>query len=126
MGTKKNRVELTRFFYMTQPEPHGHSGFNGLGIAPKMLEILSKNKFVTPTPIQQQAIPVAIEGNDVIGIAQTGTGKTLAFGIPTIQRLARIGGKALMLLPTRELALQVEETLQKIGRPAGLRTACLI
>ena len=62
----------------------------------------------------------------MVGIAQTGTGKTLAFGIPMIQRIARMGGKGLALLPTRELALQVEDHLQKIGRIAGLRTAILI
>jgi ATP-dependent RNA helicase RhlE len=102
------------------------SGFLGLGIAPKLLEALARNNYVTPTPIQKQSIPVAIEGKDMVGIAQTGTGKTLAFGIPMIQRIARMGGKGLALLPTRELALQVEEQFQKIGRGAGLRTAILI
>lgn len=101
--------------------------FFGLGIAPKLLDILQKNKFVTPTPIQQKAIPIAIQGKDIVGIAQTGTGKTLAFSIPMLQRLSALGGgKGLIVLPTRELALQVEETLQKIGRSAGLRTAVLI
>lgn len=100
--------------------------FFGLGISPKLLEILQKNRYVTPTPIQQKAIPVAIEGKDIVGIAQTGTGKTLAFSIPMLQRLAAVGGKGLVVLPTRELALQVDETMQKIGRSAGLRTAVLI
>ena len=100
--------------------------FNGLGIAPKLLESLAINKYVHPTPIQLQSIPVAIEGKDMVGIAQTGTGKTLAFGIPMLQRVARMGGKGLVLLPTRELALQVDETLHKIGKAAGLRTAILI
>lgn len=100
--------------------------FYGLGIAPKLLEILDHLKYATPTPIQQKSIPVAIEGKDLIGIAQTGTGKTLAFGIPMIQRLAQTKGRGLVILPTRELALQVDETFQKIGRPIGLRTAVLI
>ena len=101
--------------------------FFGLGIAPKLLDVLAKNKFVTPTPIQQKAIPVAIQGKDIVGIAQTGTGKTLAFSIPMLQRLSAIGGgKGLIILPTRELALQVDETMQKIGRSAGLRTVVLI
>ncbi len=109
------------------PQPHQQpSGFYGLGIAPKLLDILSRHKFVTPTPIQEQAIPVAMDGKDLIGIAQTGTGKTLAFGLPIIQRLARLKGRGLVLLPTRELALQVDETFQQIGRPLGLRTAILI
>lgn len=100
--------------------------FFGLGIAPKLLDILQAAKYTTPTPIQHQAIPIGVEGKDVIGIAQTGTGKTLAFAIPMLQRLAAVKGKGLVLLPTRELALQVDETLQKIGRPLGLRTAVLI
>ncbi|MEY4745118.1 MAG: hypothetical protein RL272_1063 [Candidatus Parcubacteria bacterium] len=102
------------------------AGFDGLGIAPKLLEILDRNKFMVPTPIQKKAIPVAIEGKDVIGIAQTGTGKTLAFGIPMLQRLAQVKGRGLVILPTRELALQVDETFEKIGKPINLRTAVLI
>lgn len=102
------------------------ASFNGLGIAPKLLEILSDLKFTTPTPIQHQAIPHAVEGKDVVGVAQTGTGKTLAFGVPMLQRLALTKGRGLVLLPTRELALQVEETLVRIGKPLGIRTAVLI
>jgi len=100
--------------------------FDGLGIAPKLREILDRLRFTVPTPIQARSIPVAIEGKDLIGIAQTGTGKTLAFGIPLIQRLAQVKGRGLVLLPTRELALQVDETFQKIGKAIGLRTAVLI
>src|SRR3989344_3097017 len=100
--------------------------FGGLGIAPSLLEIISKSKFSEPTPIQRQAIPIAIDGKDVVGIAQTGTGKTLAFGIPMIQILARTKGQGLVLLPTRELALQVDDELHKIGRSLGLKTAVLI
>ncbi|MBL8030193.1 MAG: DEAD/DEAH box helicase [Candidatus Doudnabacteria bacterium] len=100
--------------------------FNGLSIAPKLLEILDKNSFKIPTPIQLQSIPTALEGKDIMGIAQTGTGKTLAFGIPMLQRLAINKGKGLVLLPTRELAVQVDESLNKIGRPLGLKTAILI
>ncbi len=102
------------------------NSFYGLGIAPKLLEVLESLKYTVPTPIQQRAIPAAIEGKDLIGIAQTGTGKTLAFGIPMVQRLAAVKGNGLIILPTRELALQVDETLQKIGRAIGLRTAVLI
>ena len=67
-----------------------------------------------------------MEGKDVMGIAQTGTGKTMAFAIPTIQRLAQGKGRALVIVPTRELALQVEESFCKIGRPFGIKTAVLI
>lgn len=100
--------------------------FNGLGIAPSVLQVIEALHFKTPTPIQHQAIPPAIEGKDVIGVAQTGTGKTLAFGIPAIQRLLAHRGRGLIVLPTRELALQVEETLAKVGRPLGLTTTVLI
>ncbi len=102
------------------------ASFYTLGIAPKFLDILKDLQFITPTPIQEQAIPIAIEGNDIIGIAQTGTGKTLAFGIPMIQRLARAGGKGLVVLPTRELALQVDEVFRTLGSTLGLRTSVLI
>ncbi|MFA4818625.1 MAG: DEAD/DEAH box helicase [Patescibacteria group bacterium] len=111
---------------MTDFSP-ANQGFDGLGIAPKLIEILDKLKFVTPTPIQLQAIPLAITGKDVMGVAQTGTGKTLAFGIPMLQRLAQTkGAQGLVVLPTRELALQIEESLMKIGKGIGLRTAVLI
>jgi len=103
-----------------------NQGFYGLGIAPKLLDTLDKLHFTVPTPIQEKAIPVAIEGNDVIGVAQTGTGKTLAFGIPMLQRLAISKGVGLIVLPTRELAIQVDEALHGIGSCLGLRTAVLI
>jgi ATP-dependent RNA helicase RhlE len=109
--------------------------FGGLGIAPNLLDKISRLGFVTPTSIQHKAIPVAVEGKDIIGIAQTGTGKTLAFGIPLVQQLLSARGgpasggqnkKGLIILPTRELALQVEESIRKIGRDFGIRSAVLI
>lgn len=103
-----------------------NKNFQGLGIAPAFLNILEKNKYLVPTPIQKQSIPIAITGKDIIGIAQTGTGKTLAFGIPMLQRIAQHKCKGLVVLPTRELALQVDEALKKIGRAVGLKTAVLI
>src|SRR3989338_3249475 len=102
------------------------SSFYGLGIAPRLLEMLERAKFTVPTPIQRKSIPLAIEGKDLIGIAQTGTGKTLAFGVPMLQRLAQVKGRGLIVVPTRELAEQVDDMLHKVGRPLGLRTAVLI
>lgn len=101
-------------------------GFYGLGIAPKLLDILGKEGYREPTPIQRKSIPIAIEGQDLVGVAQTGTGKTLAFCIPMIQRLAQVKGRGLVVLPTRELALQADEVYQQIGKSIGLRTAVLI
>lgn len=100
--------------------------FYGLGIAPGILDVLVKLNFKVPTPIQEQAIPIAIEGKDLVGIAQTGTGKTLAFGIPLIQHVLRGPGLGLVVVPTRELALQINDTLRKIGISLNLKTAALI
>lgn len=102
------------------------SSFSVLGIAPALLGVLEQLKYTTPTPIQAQTIPAGIQGKDVVGIAQTGTGKTLAFGIPMVQRLAQGKGRGLVVLPTRELALQVDETLRRIGYNLHLKTAVLI
>ena len=100
--------------------------FSDLGLSQKMLSILERQNFLVPTPIQHKCIPLAMEGRDIVGIAQTGTGKTLAFGLPMIERLAKHRGQALILMPTRELALQVDEVLQRIGRSIGLKTAVII
>lgn len=101
------------------------SGFYGLGIAPNILTILDRLGLTAPTPIQEKSIPQAIDGKDIIGIAQTGTGKTLAFGIPMVQAALR-GAPGLVVLPTRELALQVHEAIQKIGGPLRVGSAVLI
>jgi ATP-dependent RNA helicase RhlE len=100
--------------------------FNGLGIAEKLLATLKSIGMEIPTPIQRKAIPVAIEGKDLIGVAQTGTGKTLAFSVPMIQRLALYKGRGLVILPTRELASQVDESVRRFGAALGVRTAVLI
>ena len=100
--------------------------FYGLGIAPKILDILERMKFKVPTPIQLRAIPLALEGKDIVGIAQTGTGKTHSFAIPMVQRLVQKKGIGLVLAPTRELAIQIDEAFQEIARAFGMRTACLI
>lgn len=101
------------------------SGFYGLGIAPNILAVIERLNFKTPTPIQLKSIPPALEGKDLIGIAQTGTGKTLAFGVPLVQAALR-GTRGLVVLPTRELALQVQETLEKLGGALRVRTVLLI
>src|SRR3989338_1190900 len=111
---------------MSSSNENSSAGFYGLGIAPTLLEILARHRFKTPTPIQTQAIPLAIQGKDLVGIAQTGTGKTLAFGIPIIQRLAQIKGQGLVLVPTRELAIQVDENLRKITPALGIKTGVIL
>ncbi|HEY9481156.1 MAG TPA: DEAD/DEAH box helicase [Candidatus Paceibacterota bacterium] len=107
-------------------EKKAEPGFADLGIRPEILAILLRAGFKEPTPIQGKVIPIGIKGQDVIGIAQTGTGKTLGFGIPIIERILEGKGPGVVILPTRELALQVDETLRKVGGPLGVRTAVLI
>ncbi len=104
------------------------TSFHQLPLSPPMLAVLDELGFQTPTPIQALGIPVVASGADLLGIAQTGTGKTLAFGLPILERIfsGKSKGRALILLPTRELALQVDEALQNVGHPFRLRTAVLI
>ena len=96
--------------------------FSALGLGEAMLASLARAGYDRPTPIQQQAIPLALKGRDLMGLAQTGTGKTAAFTIPIIERL--IGGpkrtRALVLTPTRELCQQVEASVGKYGHGTGL------
>ncbi|MDR1113978.1 MAG: DEAD/DEAH box helicase, partial [Candidatus Margulisbacteria bacterium] len=91
-----------------------------------MLKTLKENNWLIPTPIQARAIPPALQGKDILGIAQTGTGKTLAFGLPIASTLPGSDGNALALVPTRELAQQVADTLQIICRPFRMQTCLLI
>jgi ATP-dependent RNA helicase RhlE len=100
-------------------EQNTQTGFRTLGLPSSLLEKLDRLGFVTPTPIQENAIPVALTGRDVIGIAQTGTGKTLAFGLPTLARL-KPGQMALVIAPTRELAQQIDDTLRALGTTSAL------
>ncbi len=102
------------------------TSFQNLGINPRILDIVTRMNFTSPTPIQHQAIPPALSGKDVVGIAQTGTGKTLAFGIPMLQSILEKGGRGLVILPTRELAHQVDETLRKFGPALGIESAVFI
>jgi ATP-dependent RNA helicase RhlE len=111
--------------------------FDELSLTPAMRDAIARLGYTTPTPIQAQAIGPILEGRDLIGCAQTGTGKTAAFAIPTIERLtgdsstsSTRGGlrppRALVLAPTRELALQIAETFDALGRCQGVTAAVLI
>lgn len=103
------------------PDHTNFLGFRHLNLSVDVLRSLDRLGFHTPTPIQAEAIPVALQGRDLIGIAQTGTGKTLAFGLPMLCRLQK-GSFGLVLAPTRELALQIDETLRRFQ----IKTALLI
>jgi ATP-dependent RNA helicase RhlE len=101
--------------------------FSELQLSPESLHALERAGFEHPTPIQAQAIPPALAGKDVIGVAATGTGKTAAFLLPILDRLAgKHGTRALVLAPTRELALQIGEELARFGRGRHVRGAVVI
>jgi superfamily II DNA/RNA helicase len=107
------------------------NGFEGLGLAPEVLKAVAQSGYTTPTPIQAQGIPPVLARRDIIGIAQTGTGKTASFTLPMIELLARGRPKArmprsLILEPTRELAAQVAESFEKYGKYNKLSMALLI
>jgi len=105
--------------------------FNELGLSEKVLKAVEASGYDTPTPIQAEAIPHALQGRDILGIAQTGTGKTAAFTLPMLSLLERGRARArmprtLILEPTRELAAQVEEAFAKYGANHKLNVALLI
>jgi len=100
--------------------------FSKLGLSPKVLDGVLAAGYTDPTPIQLRAIPVVLQGRDLIGAAQTGTGKTAAFALPLISRLGQRGAlRALILEPTRELAAQVETAIRDYARFTPLRTVVL-
>ena len=108
------------------------TSFDGLGLAEPLRLALKTENYLKPTPIQAQAIPLLVEGRDLLGIAQTGTGKTAAFALPILHRLAeqrrpRTPGRphALILAPTRELARQIDDRFRAYGRKLHLRSAVI-
>ncbi len=108
------------------------NNFSELKLSSALQSTLSKHGFVIPTPVQAKSIPPALEGQDVVATAQTGTGKTLAFALPLIQRLSttKVGNakavRALILTPTRELALQINEVFLKLSLGTGLRSVVVV
>jgi ATP-dependent RNA helicase RhlE len=109
------------------------TGFSHLGLADSLLRALAQENYTDPTPIQRAAIPVLLEGRDLLGLAQTGTGKTAAFALPLLQKL-RVGHegrrakcvRALILAPTRELAIQISDSIRAYGRFLHLRHAVIV
>ncbi|MBC8594949.1 DEAD/DEAH box helicase [Oscillospiraceae bacterium N12] len=103
--------------------------FEELNLIEPILKALNQEGYTSPTPIQEQSIPVLLQGKDLLGCAQTGTGKTAAFSIPILQKLYktdhRKGIKALILTPTRELAIQIGESFEAYGRYTGLKHAVI-
>ena len=110
------------------------NSFGALGLQASFCETIAKMGFETPTPIQTKSIPEILKGNDILGLAQTGTGKTAAFGLPLLQRIKSIkkgraepkSPRSLILAPTRELALQIHAELEKFSYKSKLYIACVI
>ncbi|MFC3124799.1 DEAD/DEAH box helicase [Pseudoroseomonas globiformis] len=107
--------------------------FTEFGLAEPLLKALAEEGYQTPTPIQEQAIPLIMQGRDLLGIAQTGTGKTAAFALPMLHHLAsrpaqapRGGCRALILSPTRELATQIADNVRSYGRHLGLSSTVIL
>ena len=101
--------------------------FKDLPLSQDIQDQIAKVGFEHPTPIQEKAIPLALEGGDIIGCAQTGTGKTLAFCLPLMERLkGKKGTHALILCPTREIATQTHDVLVKFGSPLKITSVVLI
>ncbi len=111
-----------------EPTIQSTQDFVQTGLSAPILSALAQAGLTTPTPIQAKAIPIARAGKDLMGIAQTGTGKTYAFSLPILEKLMAQPGKALIVVPTRELALQVEDSIKKVSRLLlpNIRTVCLI
>jgi ATP-dependent RNA helicase DeaD len=111
----------------TESNDDGGKGFGGLGLDPRLVTTLTELGYEEPTPIQRETIPPLLEGRDLIGQAATGTGKTAAFALPMLQRIAASGKdrnqpSALVLVPTRELAMQVAEAMHKYGQKLKVTT----
>ncbi|KAH0563048.1 ATP-dependent RNA helicase dbp10 [Trichoglossum hirsutum] len=105
-------------------------GFQAMGLNSKLLKAITRKGFSIPTPIQRKAIPLALDSRDVVGMARTGSGKTAAFVIPMIEKLkahsAKVGARALIMSPSRELAIQTLRVVKELGRGTDLRCVLLV
>src|SRR5262245_24531861 len=107
--------------------------FADLSLLPPLLRAVAEEGYETPTPIQEKAIPHVLAGRDLLGLAQTGPGKTAAFALPILQRLVELGGRpsgdrpirVMVLTPTRELAAQIGESFATYGRYLGYKNAVI-
>jgi hypothetical protein len=105
-------------------------GFQAMGLNAALLKAIAQKGFKIPTPIQRKAVPLMLQGDDVVGMARTGSGKTAAFVIPMIQKLkthsAKVGARGVIMSPSRELALQTLKVVKELGRGTDLRTILLV
>jgi len=133
-AAKPSPCSIARIFALWRKDMNvTNTDFSGFGLADPILRALKEAGYQTPTPIQTQAIPLQMAGRDMLGIAQTGTGKTASFGLPLLHHLAAENrrpkpraARALILAPTRELAVQIEESLRTYGRKLRMRIVLVL
>lgn len=130
-GPKKDYIHPSRFVKVAKPVEEvayeAQHQFNDFAIHDLLKNNIAMKGFTAPSPIQDQTIPLGLDGKDVIGIANTGTGKTIAFAIPVLNHLlSDERAKALIVAPTRELAQQIEDEFRAVGKRSGLHGALLI
>lgn len=129
-GPKKDYIDPSRFVKVATPqEQTAHEAkhqFTDFGLNQLLVRNLERKGFKTPSPIQDQAIPEILAGHDIIGIADTGTGKTAAFAVPLIHAIMNSNGKVLVVAPTRELAQQIDEEFYVLSKDSNMRRAVLI
>lgn len=125
---RPDRMVRSGLFALAPPKGIELTDFHSLGLSKQIVDTLSQNNFSTPTPIQAQAIPLVLQGRDLVGLAQTGTGKTAAFGLPIIEMLLKDAKRpdnrtvrTLILAPTRELVNQIADNLKLFVRKTALR-----
>jgi superfamily II DNA/RNA helicase len=131
-GPRKDYIHPSRFVKAAKPVTEettfeAVNQFTDFGMHPMLLANLARKGFTQPSPVQDQAIPLGIAGRDVIGLANTGTGKTVAFAVPVLHRLLENeGSKVLVIAPTRELAQQIEDEFKAVAKGTGMFGALLI
>ncbi|MBY0402055.1 DEAD/DEAH box helicase, partial [Myxococcota bacterium] len=120
----RRRIQLSSA--LAQPTALNESGFSRFELDSTLIRALNEAGFTEPRPIQAETIPACLEGDDVLGLAQTGTGKTAAFALPILQRLIEEPGRGplvLVLAPTRELAIQIDAEFRRLARYTDIKTA---
>ena len=131
-GRRKENIHPSRFIKAAKPVVEEEvytpeNTFEDFLIHPLIKTNLAERGLTVPSPIQDKAIPLGLAGSDIIGIANTGTGKTIAFAVPVLQRLAKEpNARAIILAPTRELAQQIEDECKMLAKSSGLKAALLI
>ena len=129
-GESKGKSRIESYFAAPQTKKLSKGTFAGLGLSRVIVQNVTKKGFKIPTPIQRKTIPLVLDGRDVVGMARTGSGKTAAFVLPMLERLkvhsAKVGARAVILSPSRELALQTLKVVKELSKETNLRSVLLV